>query len=310
MFETNQHNVTAAPISSLVPEEVALTPYRDAVAIEAPDEASTETPEIAEAVDPELDDMFSPIVVSPSPTQDYFFILAIMIELGQWVKNEKKSHFYQGKLLLKLNRELAKPGTGDWLKTLAKVRAQFGISESTAYRRMHFYRNVVLGNIDIADYGYRLFHAENDYFVEEMMPDNRDKEKAEADAKAAAQAKKAADLAKRVNPDGPKTKPVPKPKIIFTELDEKRSKVVSRALKTWKVRRGEKEVNQVLADFIIEQAFRYDAKDKATPVAPDEVSVEQTPADTAVVTVKPKRRLLLDDDDDQPTASMTEVTNA
>jgi hypothetical protein len=105
MFETNQHNVTAAPISFLVPEEVASTPYyTDPVVIVAPDEVSAEMPE-DDSPDPEAF-IYEPIIASNSTTKEEVetVVADLFAKIVAELNRGRRGWFDQGKLLRAASR--------------------------------------------------------------------------------------------------------------------------------------------------------------------------------------------------------------
>jgi hypothetical protein len=253
MLENQQYEAANPPISSLVPEESALTPYyTDPIVIVALDEVSAETPE-DDSPDPDAF-IYEPIVASNSATKEE--VEAVVADLFDKIVAElnrgRRGWFEQGKLFEQLHEERAVHGHGTYCADVERLAAELDISTRTIERRRKFYLGVVAGRLDLTDSRLRQ-NGEDGWEFEGVGDDMEAAEKMEADEAAFARKAKLAHLAAQAQKRREQNKGiVASTKIMITGLTLPKKVMLEGALKGWKNFASAEEISVTIAAFIIE----------------------------------------------------------
>jgi hypothetical protein len=131
------------------------------------------------------------------PVQNEGLVDRIFREIGAELNQVRQSEYDLGKLLHRLQRERAKPGSGTFLKDVEVICHEWTISRATIYRRINFFNAVNKGMADLEN--VRLSQSEKDAWPAESVDDDIDaEEKDAADALAMAQKKVIEEAARKV----------------------------------------------------------------------------------------------------------------
>jgi hypothetical protein len=137
---------------------------------------------------------FEPDEVS---VQNDALVERIFLEIGIELNKGRQNEYDLGKLLHRLHRERAKPGSGTFLRDVEVICHEWTISRSTIYRRINFFNAINRGTAELED--ARLCHADKDAWPAESVNEEFDvEEKDAADALAIAQKKVIEETARRV----------------------------------------------------------------------------------------------------------------
>jgi hypothetical protein len=279
-------------------------PTSQPIAEIAPTPTLNETAEFVEQFTPDIDEAEEPAPTAADVDTDPIVIdrklsSAEVIEdamkhLGEHTTNERVAQFNQGKYCLVIHGlTYAKDGSGMWLAMRKRIADQFGLSVSTIRNRINFYKDVCSGKVDIRDFGYRPVKICHEFWLVEMMPDEREAFKAEQQVKADADAKRLREKLEApsgVDDGGVRRGTAPAP-TIFLKLNlacgtKAEKEKMATEYTELALLRGSLELANDIAKFIHDMYEQETAKKKAA---------------------NPTPRLVLDDDDDVVEAALATV---
>ena len=252
MLENQQYEAASPLISSLVPEEIALTRYNpESIVIDALEEVSAEMPE-DDSPDPEAF-IYEPIIASNSTTKEQVeaVVASLLDKIVAELNRGRRGWFEQGKLFEQLHVERAVHGHGSYCADIERLAAELDISTRTIERRREFYLGVVAGRFNLTD--KRLRHNGKDGWEFEGVGDDMEAaEKMEADRAAFARKAKLALLAAQAQKRREQNKGVvPPTKIMITGLSLPEKVLLEGALKGWKDFASAEEISVTIAMFIV-----------------------------------------------------------